>query len=320
MIKAVIPNTDLHASSICLGAVPFGSTMDEKESFHFLDAFVDRGGNFLDTALNYADWCSDVKSASEKTLGKWLKQRKGREGIIVGTKGACPTAERFFRLEREDILSDLHRSLSHLQTDCIDLYWLHRDDPSRPVEEIVDVLNEQVQAGKIRYFGCSNWTLERLEEAQRYAAENGKQGFCANQMMWSPAQPNVDAIEDKTLVCMDEATARYHEASGLAAVPFSSQAGGFFSGRYRQGAIPPGKETIAALYGNDKNFARLGKVLEIARDTGKAPAVVALSYMFSHAYPVFPIIGSRTIEQLNESCEAGSFRLDSEMKRYLEAT
>ncbi|QNK59512.1 aldo/keto reductase [Paenibacillus sp. PAMC21692] len=174
MIKQTIYKTDLHASVICLGAAFLGNTINEKESFRLMDAYVDLGGN-----------------------GKWLKLSKRHERIIVGTKGACPTTEHFFRLSRMDILADLHNSLKNLQTDCLDLYWLHRDDPARPVEEVIDLLNEQVQVGKIRYFGCSNWTLPRIQAAQTYAEQHNKQGFCANQPLWSLANPisNISRIK-----------------------------------------------------------------------------------------------------------------------------
>ncbi|MBP1992403.1 aldo/keto reductase [Paenibacillus eucommiae] len=320
MLKQRIPGTDLDASLICMGTVSLGSTIDDQESFRLLDTFVDLGGNFLDTALNYADWLDNgVKASSEKLLGRWLKQRKGGDRIILGTKGACPTAERFFRLKREDILSDLEKSLTHLQTDCIDFYWLHRDDTSEPVEGIIDVLNEQVQAGKIRYFGCSNWTLERIQEAQQYALQQGKQGFSGNQMMWSLADPNFEKFADKTMVLMDEQTKAFHEQVELAAVPFSSQAGGFFSGRYSRGVIPQGKEDFANQYFNEVNFNRLDRVQEVARQLGQPSSVIALSYMLSQPFPVYPIIGSHTVQQLTESCAAGDLRLDSDTVRYLEA-
>jgi aryl-alcohol dehydrogenase-like predicted oxidoreductase len=293
--------------------------MSEPDSFAFMDAFCELGGNFIDTALNYADWSSEVKSASEKTIGKWLSARKLHHKVIVGTKGACPrTGGPFFRLKREDILSDLEESLRNLQTDWIDLYWLHRDDPSIPVENIIDVLEEQVQAGKIRYYGCSNWTLARIRQAQAYAATKGKSGFVANQMMWSLAEPNTDAVSDKTLVLMDEETRAYHNKTGMASIPFSSQAGGFFSGQYRRGEPPARKPGLIKLYGNDTNFDRLERVQEVARRRGATSNQIALAFLLSQPHAVFPIIGSRTLEQLEDSCAVGDLKLDPETVKYIE--
>src|SRR5690606_2970866 len=130
MIYRTIPDTNLNVSSICLGTAQIGSTINKEDSFRLLDQFIELGGSFLDTSLNYADWQSDIASISEKTIGEWAKQRNVWGKVIIATKGACPAPKpgRFFRLTREDIIHDLHNSLRNLQTDCIDLYWLHRDD------------------------------------------------------------------------------------------------------------------------------------------------------------------------------------------------
>lgn len=321
MILKTIPATELHASVICLGTATLGSSINEMESFKLLDSFVKAGGNFLDTSLNYADWECEIKGISEKTIGKWLKLRKNRDSIIIGTKGACPSLDPryFFRLSREDILSDLQKSLTNLQTDVIDLYWLHRDDPTKPVGDIIDVLDEQVRAGRIRYFACSNWTLDRIEEAQFYAATHGKMGFCANQMMWSLAEPNKGNLPDQTIVTMDEKTKHYHQKMGLAAIPFSSQASGFFSGKYHMDELPT-KLGVGSTYFNDSNFSRLDRVMELSRQLAQPSSVIALAYLSSspHGFPVFPIIGPSNVKQLEESCLAGDVLLEADAIRYLE--
>lgn len=320
MKYATIPRTDLTASSICLGTSAIGSRLDEEQSFRLLDLFVELGGNFLDSSHNYADWACEVKSISEKTIGKWMKARKNRDRIIVGTKGACPTKERFFRLTRDDIMQDLLGSLQNLQTDCIDLYWLHRDDPSLPVDDILETLLDAAEAGKIRHFACSNWTLPRLMEAQSIAASKAKPGFCANQLLWSLAEPNRNNMADDTIVVMDEDTKQYHARTGLAAIPFSSQAGGFFGGRYnREDAGEGHKRTnVVNVYFNETNFARLDRVRETAAGLNESPSAVALAFMFAQPFPVFPIIGSKSPEQLTDSCKAGDLRLDEQTVRYIE--
>ncbi|WP_176706657.1 aldo/keto reductase [Paenibacillus hemerocallicola] len=320
MKYAAIPYTDLVASPICLGTSPIGSRLKEEESFRLLDLFVELGGNFLDSSHNYADWACEVKSISEKTIGKWMKARGNRSRIIVGTKGACPSGERFFRLTRDEIMHDLHGSLQNLQTDCIDLYWLHRDDPTVPVEQILEILLDAADAGKIRHFACSNWSLPRIREAQSIAAEKGKPGFCASQIMWSLAQPNTDNMSDKTIVVMDEETKRYHAEAGMAQVPFSSQAGGFFGGRYNREDAGEGRKptSVGKVYFNETNFGRLDRVREVASRLNASPSEVALAYLFAQPFPVFPIIGSHTPEQLTDSCKAGDLRLDERTALYLE--
>ena len=163
-----IANTDLKPSVICLGTVHVGSTLSLRSSYKLLDAYLEQGGNFLDTAKMYSDWLPGEKSSSEKTLGRWLKLRRTRDKVILATKGANPQPSNMnvMRLSRQQITYDLHRSLKHLQTDVIGLYWLHRDDPCRPVEDIINTLDGLRKAGKIRYFGCSNWRTARIIAAK----------------------------------------------------------------------------------------------------------------------------------------------------------
>jgi aryl-alcohol dehydrogenase-like predicted oxidoreductase len=174
-----IPNTNLDVSSLCLGTGEFGSKLDRAAAWQLLDAFVAAGGNFLDTANVYADWVPGTKSSSEKTIGAWLAQRGNRAQLIIATKGAHPllASMNVPRCSPADILHDIEQSLGHLQTDVIDLYWLHRDDPARPAGEIIETLAAQVKAGKIRYFGCSNWRVERIAAANSYAATSSLAAF-----------------------------------------------------------------------------------------------------------------------------------------------
>ena len=168
-----ISGADLAPSSLCLGTVEFGSTIDRDAAFALLDAYVAAGGNFVDTAKVYGDWTPGPPSPSEKIIGEWLKARKNRSRVILATKGGHYhlDAPQIKRLKPADIVSDLDASLQHLQTDVVDLYWLHRDDPARPVAEMVETLEAQVKAGKIRYYGASNWRVDRLSEAQEVARE-----------------------------------------------------------------------------------------------------------------------------------------------------
>ena len=163
MKYVTIPNSDLRVSQICLGSADAGASVTPKDAFSLFDAFVAEGGNFLDTAHVYSNWIPNTKSTSEKLIGQWLRKSGMRNDIVIATKGAHPelTSMNVSRLSADDIALDVSESLEYLQTDMIDLYWLHRDDVHIPVDEIIDALNEQVKAGHIRYFGCSNWTISR---------------------------------------------------------------------------------------------------------------------------------------------------------------
>ncbi|MGQ9905171.1 MAG: aldo/keto reductase [Anaerolineae bacterium] len=319
MRKVAIPNTHLTASAICLGTGGMGTTIPADEAFAMLDYFTEAGGNFLDTALIYANWIPGEKSVSEKTIGRWMKARGNRQAIIVGTKGAHPdlNAMHIPRLSAREIAADVDASLSHLQTDCIDLYWLHRDDPARPVEEIIHTLNDLATAGKIRYFGCSNWRAPRIRAANVYAAQHGLQGFVADQMMWSMAVADMDAIADKTLAGMDDALYQFHLETGMAAAPYSSQAGGLFQ-RLAAGGVDAVKPGARAIYPLEPNLRRLERAQTLARQRALSVSQVALGYLLSQPFPTFPIVGCRTMAQLVDSLSAAHVQLAPQDVRYLE--
>lgn len=312
-------NTDLKPSAICLGTGQLGSTVDKKTSFELLDAFVDMGGNFIDTAHVYADWIPGEKSASEKTIGRWLKERGIRDKVIIGTKGAHPELSTMHiqRLSRDEIVKDLNESLEYLQTDYIDLYWLHRDDPKRPVADILETLNDQVLAGKIRYFGCSNWKPYRIKEALEYAEKNGLKAFVANQMMWSYALPNKEGIKDKTLVPMDEEGLELHRQTGMAAIPYSSQAKGFFT-KLSISGLEGLSDDIKEVYYNDENMERFKRAKKVAEEMAISINQVALAYLISQPFTTIPIVGCYTIEKLKDSMGAGDLQLDEKTLQYLE--
>ncbi|HZG55534.1 aldo/keto reductase [Paenibacillus sp.] len=314
-----IPGTELEASSISLGGVPFGSMLDEAASFRLMDAYAELGGNLIDTAEVYANWLPGEPSASERTIGKWMKSRGCRSRMIVTTKGAHPrlSAMQAGRLSPADIAGDVEDSLRRLQVDTIDLYWLHRDDASRSVADIVEALAEQARKGNIRYYGCSNWTLERLQAAQAYAAVRGLPGFCANQPMWSLAAADPSKLEDPTLVVMDEATRAYHRTAGLAAIPYSSQAQGLFE-KLASGALSLDGDGVKPLYRSETNRERLARVRRLAAERSLAPTQVALGYLLSQPFPTIPIVGCRTPEQLYACAAADGVAFSEAELSYLE--
>lgn len=320
MRRISLPHSDLTPSSLCLGTSLFGNGIDQATSFQLLDAYVAEGGNFLDTAKVYADWLPGEKSSSEKTIGRWLRQRGNRADVIVATKGAHPELATMHipRLSPAEIAFDLHQSLRNLGVDTIDLYWLHRDDPARPVEEIMDTMQEQVQAGKIRYYGCSNWHTARLEAAQIYAARRGWTGFVANQMMWSCALVTPQALPDPTMAAMDAAMWRYHQQSELAAVPYSSQANGYFQ-RLADGTVDQMSAHARRLYEMPANVRRFARIQRLAAEHEVPVTAIVLAYLHSQPFPVFPVVGCRTLEQLYDSCHAADVRLSPEELAQVEA-
>jgi aryl-alcohol dehydrogenase-like predicted oxidoreductase len=319
-----INHTKLTASVICLGTSHIGSLISAEDSASILDAYTAGGGNFLDTAEVYANWLPIEPNSSERFLGQWMKKRGNRDRIIVATKGGHPRLDtpHISRLSQEDVRTDVEGSLKNLQTDYIDLYYLHRDDPSIPVETIVEMLEAHVRKGDIRYYACSNWTLERMEAARQYAALKGYTGFAAASNLWSLAELNAGAIKDPTQVATDSKLTAWHEQTGMALVPYGSQANGFFSGKYSKLQAQQSETAgsgVLKKYANDINFARLERVQQLARQMQTSSNQIALAYLLAQPFPVFPIVGCKTKLQLQDSLGAASIELDSAAVSYLSA-
>ncbi len=313
-----LPQTDLNPSLIALGTAPFGTGIDESTAHQFLDTYLEEGGNFIDTAHVYGGWIPGGIGRSEQVIGKWLQDRKRREQVIISSKGGHPlfASMHIPRLSAQEIVGDLEESLRCLQTETIDLYWLHRDDPAQPVGAILEILQEQVRQGKIRYFGCSNWRLPRLEEAHRYALDHNTAGFVGNQLLWSYAVPNLDGIEDKTLVAMDAPTHEFHRHTSLAVMAFTSQAQGYFA--KADAAAEDLPDSLRHVYGNAENTSRLHRLREVAAWVTLPLSTAALAYLTNQPFATYPIFGCATLQQLQENMTAGDVLLDAATLRYLE--
>lgn len=319
MIYRNIEKTELQVSTICMGGVTVINEHDKDYCFDLLDKYIELGGNFIDTANIYGKWLSQKKNTSELNIGAWIKERKNRHKLIIGTKGGHPHIETMSvsRLSKEEVARDLDESLKALETDYIDIYWLHRDDENLAVSYIIEYLNEFIEEGKIRYFGLSNWKLNRIREALDYANQRQIRGPIANQMMWSLATINKDNLSDKTLVCMDDETFNLHKNRNIPAIPYSSQANGFFE-KLKQHGSGITNEKVKAIYHNDENLKRYRRVIKLASELNRSITEISLGYLISQTFTTVPIIGSRTIEQLESSLKAGDMCLSEEMIRFLE--
>jgi aryl-alcohol dehydrogenase-like predicted oxidoreductase len=319
MRYVAIPGTNLVPSVVCMGGGPLSVENNDQAVNRLLDLFYELGGNIVDSANVYGKWLPSGSNVCDRNIGKWLKSRGLRQKIIVTSKGAHPPLSDMSqsRLSRGDLAADLEESLRALGTDCIDLYYLHRDDPRVPAAEVVDMLNELVSQGKIRYFAASNWTVSRIREAQEYASKSGKQGFCANQIMWSFAVPDKTKITDPTLVVMDATAYAYHSESGLTAIAYESQARGFFQKYTKRDAVQLPAH-LEALYANQENIGRCERAVSLARELNLTLSAVALGYLLSQPFPSAAIIGSRTPEQVLDSMAAADIQLSPEQVSWLE--
>ena len=176
MSKVKINNTDLEITRINLGGNVFGWTLDENKSFDILDQFIEKGGNFIDTADTYPWWINGTGGLSETIIGKWIKSRGNRRNLVIATKVGSQTKEHDYDISKKHILRSVDESLLRLQTDCIDLYYTHFDDGKTPVEETLSAYDEIIKAGKVRYIAASNVSPDRLvasfDKADRLAHPN----------------------------------------------------------------------------------------------------------------------------------------------------
>ena len=296
--------TDLNASKLVLGTDVFGTTYSCEDSFRLMDAFVDGGGNVLDTASCYADWNGGEKSASEKTIGKWLCERKNRDKMIISTKGGHPDCAkmRIPRLSREDIDCDIENSLINLKTDYIDIYWLHRDDETRPVSEIMETLHRHVKSGKARYLGASNWRYERISEANEYAAKNGLTPFIASQIQYSPARLNEGTLINNMLgMSYGDSEYQKYASDKLSLFSYTSVARGFFS-LVAGGMTDKISDSTRNEYLNDHNLFLAQKINKLAQEKNTNISAIVLSLLTSDTnLSVFAQVGTKKISHLNES-------------------
>ena len=293
----LLGKTDLRVSAIGLGADHFGTRIEEKDAFYLIDAFLDAGGNLLDTANVYGRFTPGAGNASERVLGSWL--RAGGRGALIATKGghytpSCPTV---MRLSREEIEADLDDSRRTLGLDCLDFYWLHRDDTAREIGEIIETMEALVRAGKIRYYGASNYTAARLAEADAYAAAHGYTGFSAVSNLYSAAKRSPESVSDPTLVVTREAELAYHTASGKPLVPYEATARGFFA---KLAAGVPLSPALSASYDSEGNRAVYEKIRALSEERACSVQTAALLAARQAPFQVVPITGVRDRNQLKD--------------------
>jgi aryl-alcohol dehydrogenase-like predicted oxidoreductase len=299
-----LPDGELNVSKIVLGTDYFGTSVNQETAFELIEYFVEDGGNCLDTARFYADWMPGGHEASEKLLGAWLKSSKARDKVLISTKGGHPPLERMeeSRLSRACVESDLDKSLITLGIEHIDIYWLHRDDIERPVEEIMETLGAIVATGKVRAVGCCNWKVDRIAAANAYAHSNGLPPLMMSQIQWSLAVSTAEAHGDTTKVIMDDTEYAGYLEQEVPVMAYSSQAKGFFARPL--GGVNSINQKSQDWFYNEENLLRLERVKAYAAQTGLTPNTVALGYILCNRLPAMALVGCRSIEQLKSTLAA----------------
>ncbi len=283
---------------------------------HLLDAAMTYGINAFDTARGYG--------AAENSLGQWIKDRNNRERVVILSKCGNCAADGSVCVNREVIEKELEESLQALQTDYIDIYLLHRDDPNTPVSEFIDTLNEAQEAGKIKIFGVSNWTTERIEEANAYASAHQKKGFSVS----SPNFGLAEQIRDPwggncvTLTGKENAPAReWYRQNQMPVLAYSSLARGLMTGRIQSSQEDQAAELLDPFcvkgYVCRENFERLARCEKLAEKKGSSVAELAVGWMFTQGINVYALASTTKVKRLQENLKALYVKISEEESRYL---
>lgn len=300
--------TGLKVSELCMGSMQFGWTTDEEHAHQVLDAFVASGGNFVDSADVYSTWAEgNPGGVAEQIIGRWMKGRGNRHQIVIATKvrssmGPGPNDQ---GLSRKHILDAVEASLHRLQTDYIDLYQAHADDPEAPLEETLEAFDNLVQRGLVRYVGASNYQAWRLMESLWVSDKRGYARYDSLQPHYSLAHRSEYEAELEP-VCLQY---------GIGVVPYSPLAGGFLTGKYRRGQELPRSgraETVRNRYMHERGFALLDRIDEIGRRHGASPAQVSLAWLLARPGIASPITSANTAEQWSDLAGAVDVELGPE--------
>jgi len=287
MQRIPLGTSALEISRLALGGNVFGWTADKQASYGILDAYVEAGGNVIDLADSYPHWAPGCSGGeSEEIVGRWMRERGNRSDVVICTKvGKFPGNQ---GLSYSQIISGIDGSLRRLQTDYVDLYYCHADDPRTPLEETLRALGELIAAGKVRAIAASNYTAARLTEALRIADEIGLPRFCAVQPQYS-------------LVVRDEFEGPLQdlcERDGLDCLPYWPLAAGFLTGKYDASAPSGARSNTVSQFQTPRNEAILDVVRAVADRHRVAPATVALAWLLTRPTVAAPIASVSRVQQL----------------------
>jgi aryl-alcohol dehydrogenase-like predicted oxidoreductase len=282
---------DKPISQLVLGSMMLSDKQME-DADRLLDGYIAIGGNTIDTAHVYGQ-------SGMKAIGLWMRERKNRASLAIIGKGAHPN-HNGPRMNKQDIERDLIESLEAMRTDYVDIYMLHRDDTDTSIGKIMEALQEQLDAKRCYALGVSNWTTARIDEANDYAASHGLTGFSCNSPNLSLAKPNEPRWHNA--VSADEAYIAWHERTQMPLLSWSSQAGGFFTGRFN----PDIREDLEAVrvYYNDSNWERYrrAKLLAVQKDCDANQ--IALAFVLQQRFPICALIGPNSVSELRSSVKA----------------
>jgi aryl-alcohol dehydrogenase-like predicted oxidoreductase len=304
MQKRKLGGSGLEVSALVLGGNVFGWTADEATSFKLLDAYLAAGGNCIDTADTYSRWVPGHQGGeSETVIGKWMKLRGKRDKVLIATKVGMEMGPDKKGLKKAYIAQSVEDSLKRLQTDYIDLYQSHKDDPDTPVEETLETYAQLVKQGKVRAIGASNFGPDRLAESLKVSRQRGWPAY-------QSLQPHYNLCEragyerDLEPLCRE---------AGLGVIPYFSLAAGFLTGKYRSEAdlakSPRGQGVKKYL--DARGLRILDALDQVAKQTASTPTAVALAWLLARSSVTAPIASATSLAQLDMLIAGTRLRLDA---------
>jgi aryl-alcohol dehydrogenase-like predicted oxidoreductase len=301
MEKRKLGNSNLKVAPITLGGNVFGWTIDEKQSFRILDAFVDHGFNFIDTADVYSRWASGVGGESETIIGKWMKSRNNRDKVIIATKVGFEMGEGKEGLSKNYILKAVEESLTRLQTDHIDLYQSHVDDLKTPLVETLSAYGELIRVGKVRTVGASNYSATRLKESLEVSKAHQLPRYETLQPLYNLYDREVYEKELEP-VCRD---------NNIAVINYYALAAGFLTGKYRseKDLSKSVRGQKASRYLNERGIKILSALDESAKEYSCSLSSLAIAWLLSKSSVTAPIASATTLEQLDDILKGATLKL-----------
>lgn len=305
MKKRKLGKSNIEIAPLAVGGNVFGWTADEPTSFRLLDAFVDAGLNLIDTADVYSVWVPGHEGGeSETVIGNWLKRSGRRKDVVIATKVGNVMSPEKKGLSKSYILRAAEDSLRRLQTDSIDLYQSHVDDPATPIEETLEAYAELVRAGKVKAIGASNFTAERLTASLEVSKQRGYPSYVSLQPQYNLVE-RADYETNLEPVCV---------ANGIGVIPYFGLASGFLTGKYRSEAdlSKSARGSRVQKYLDERGLRVLSALDEVAKRHDSTPARVALAWLIARPSITAPIASATNLDQLKDLIAATELKLDQE--------
>lgn len=305
MKKRPLGQSGIEVAPLTFGGNIFGWTLDEKQSFEILDAFVEAGFNFIDTADVYSRWVPGNQGGeSESIIGKWMKARSNRGEVIIATKVGGDMGQGSRDLSKKHILQAVEASLGRLQTDYIDLYQSHYDDADTSQEETLETYAQLVKEGKVRIIGASNFSSQRLAQSLQISKEN-------NYPLYQTLQPLYNLYDREVF---EKELEPFCIQNGIGVINYYALASGFLTGKYRSES-DLGKSVRGAgnkKYLTPRGFSILEALDETAAKYNSTPASIAIAWLLARPSVTAPIASATSVEQLNSLIQATQLELDAD--------